>query len=1104
MAIMDMVGRWRLPARLGRLALILCLLLKGMRIPRMMRQNDNAYEGVPTGAASDNDTPDRQKRLPSLLVPTLSFSRGRTARRVGPWLLLLALAVAAFPAATGGFRAARAVAANAGVRPADSGNYAVIDLGASANFKVSGGTAYAINDCNQVVGDYYNAGGSSHAFIWNPTGPTTGVMDDLGVGDGSHAYGINNLGHVVGQGAGGAYIAIAPMSAATASPTDTPVPTTGASPITCASPTTSPTASASPTASTTNPTITSTTNPTITSTTNPTITSTTNPTITSTTNPTITPTTNPTITSTTNPTITPTTNPTITPTTNPTITPTTNPTITPTTNPTITPTTNPTITPTTDATTNPASPTAGGSNQTCGPSSAPTRTPTPSSAPTQTPTPTCGPTTPTSVPTSTATSTTGAHAHLAASAHAAVRPTGAHPAAIGPYMVTTLVPGGIAYGINNLDAVVGTSGGKAFIRTADPHDPSAVGNVASIGASNCGSSDARAINSSGAIVGSACGSYAAGSNGSSPMSYIGSLGGRASRAYALNSSGQAGGYSYVPGNYEVHAVLWDPSATGSYPTSDSTHSDLGNIGGSFATILGINDDGVSVGYGTTGTGQPHAAISRVGQTLSDLNDYIDPGSGWTLSHAYAINSNGVIVGDARTQDSNGNPTGPMHAVLLLPPGVSLLPPPDATATATARATPTGGAGSTKTPELTVTSSPVDFTGSFLQGIPLTETVTANVTWNGYLPGFVDFILDGKLVSEVSVYNGKHALTSTVTYDFNGGTIGEGPHVLRVVAGSGDVNPVKSNVKTFTVCGVAMPNWLTYMINHHYIGPFVSTGRSITWSANLDLVGIGAKFPRIAALAKRLKDSEIDVKLKFAVTYLFAANPNSLTVSVELSGAVPFAKKNLINKVAPNIKLVPVKLLGFNTEIKVIASGSLEAQVNHCHFGTLNGTIGISGEGKAVWRKSTLLFFAELAADAATDGAATFLHPVFQYLDNGLFNTLGNVYIEVGGGAGVQFAGTTYDNGNPPYFNFLYPDGISTVIYPFTEGGYEMTYPVGVKVYLKGTLTGTWKNRLPGSDPLCQGLIGRLPDKATFLGQAGALLKFPNLVEFERSYNLTYT
>ena len=488
----------------------------------MSRYSDSTHDammpgGEHSGHSGDGrggqDIPRDEPRavpIPTLPVPTLSFPRGRTARHVGPWLLLLTLAVAAFPAATGGFRATTAVAANAGVRPAEAGNYTVIDLGAStAGLTVSGATAYAINGNNQVVGDYYGSGGASHAFVWKPTGPSTGVMSDLGVGSGSHAYGINGRGHVVGQGAGGAYIAIPPP-----------------------------------------------------------------------------------------------------------------------------------------------------------------------------------------------------------------------PGVVGPYTVTMLVPGGVAYGITNLDAVVGTSGNSAFIRTADPHDPSAIGAVKSIGAANCGSSDGRAINGSGAIVGSACRLYAADSNGSSLMSYIGSLGGRTSRAYALNESGQAGGYSYVPGNDEVHAILWDPSANGPYPTNDSTHTDLGNIGGTFATILGINDDGVSVGYGTTITGQPHAAISRLGQILGDLNDYIDPGSGYTLSHAYAINNNGVIVGDARTQDANGNPTGPTHAVLLLPPGVSLLPPPDATVTATPRVTPVGGPGTSSTPVLTVTTGPVDFTGSFLQGIPLTETVTA--------------------------------------------------------------------------------------------------------------------------------------------------------------------------------------------------------------------------------------------------------------------------------------------------------------------------------------------------------------------------------------------
>jgi len=118
--------------------------------------------------------------------------------------------VAAFPVATASVSTSRAIAANAGVRPADDTSYTVIDLGASANVAVSGATAFAINNNNQVVGDYYRSGGDSHAFIWNPSGPSTGVMSDLGIGGGSHAYGINDRGRVVGQGAGGAYIAIPP------------------------------------------------------------------------------------------------------------------------------------------------------------------------------------------------------------------------------------------------------------------------------------------------------------------------------------------------------------------------------------------------------------------------------------------------------------------------------------------------------------------------------------------------------------------------------------------------------------------------------------------------------------------------------------------------------------------------------------------------------------------------------------------------------------------------------------------------------------------------------------------------------------------------------
>ena len=50
-------------------------------------------------------------------------------------------------------------------------------------------------------------------------------------------------------------------------------------------------------------------------------------------------------------------------------------------------------------------------------------------------------------------------------------------------------------------------------------------------------------------------------------------------------------------------------------------------------------------------------------TMTDLNDFVQPGCGWTLRGAFAINDNGQIVGVGY------NPSGYEHAFLLTPPTV---------------------------------------------------------------------------------------------------------------------------------------------------------------------------------------------------------------------------------------------------------------------------------------------------------------------------------------------------------------------------------------------------------------------------------------------------
>ena len=76
----------------------------------------------------------------------------------------------------------------------------MIDLGTPPGDTYS--YAEAINDKGQVAGSSNPSGGSSHAFLWNPTQPnaTTGTMTDLGtVHDiASAGYAINVNGQIAG------------------------------------------------------------------------------------------------------------------------------------------------------------------------------------------------------------------------------------------------------------------------------------------------------------------------------------------------------------------------------------------------------------------------------------------------------------------------------------------------------------------------------------------------------------------------------------------------------------------------------------------------------------------------------------------------------------------------------------------------------------------------------------------------------------------------------------------------------------------------------------------------------------------------------------------
>jgi probable HAF family extracellular repeat protein len=109
---------------------------------------------------------------------------------------------------------------------------------------------------------------------------------------------------------------------------------------------------------------------------------------------------------------------------------------------------------------------------------------------------------------------------------------------------------------------------------------------------------------------------------------LGTLGGRSSRADAINSAGVIVGTSSVPGSTLPHAFAW----------KNGLMTDLGALGGGWSEARAINDDGVIVGFSTLKSGDMRAVRWKGGvkRNLGTL--------GGRNSEARGINQYGVIVG----------------------------------------------------------------------------------------------------------------------------------------------------------------------------------------------------------------------------------------------------------------------------------------------------------------------------------------------------------------------------------------------------------------------------------------------------------------------------
>jgi probable HAF family extracellular repeat protein len=158
---------------------------------------------------------------------------------------------------------------------------------------------------------------------------------------------------------------------------------------------------------------------------------------------------------------------------------------------------------------------------------------------------------------------------------------------------------------------------------------------------------------------------------------LGTLGGTNSYALGdINASGQVTGYSYMPGNADTHAFLYDGTtmldlgtlggfsnvsygfginASGQVAGYSATNSgfhaflydgtmhDLGTLGGSSSYGEGINDGGHVTGYSsTTGNAGPHAFVYD-GTILHDLGTL-----GGSSSYGFDINASGQVTGYSAT------------------------------------------------------------------------------------------------------------------------------------------------------------------------------------------------------------------------------------------------------------------------------------------------------------------------------------------------------------------------------------------------------------------------------------------------------------------------